>query len=225
MAGIVSAILIAAGLIPQYYEIWKFKAGKSSAPSACVTRQLNVLCSRSVVGISLEFLVIDLAGGVFSFLSLGALVCLLNVAAHSDVNFLSYPVFAAGSFDTLASISYAAIVVLEVGVFVLAALLNPRYHRKIAEAKRIDEEALSGAPSSAANSLAAEAELEAGKEGAKLKAPEMRGRSRDVVGMVWRNDASLERMERNDEEPVDGVRRPDSAERRRQESVARTFRA
>ena len=31
MAGIVSAILIAAGLIPQYYEIWKFKAGKSSA--------------------------------------------------------------------------------------------------------------------------------------------------------------------------------------------------
>lgn len=47
--GIVGAVLIVVGLVPQYYEIWKFK---------------------EVKGISLLFLAIDCAGGVFSLLSL-----------------------------------------------------------------------------------------------------------------------------------------------------------
>ncbi len=47
--GIVGAVLIVVGLVPQYYEIWKWK---------------------EVKGISLLFLAIDCAGGVFSLLSL-----------------------------------------------------------------------------------------------------------------------------------------------------------
>lgn len=43
------AVLIVVGLVPQYYEIWRFK---------------------EVKGISLLFLAIDCAGGVFSLLSL-----------------------------------------------------------------------------------------------------------------------------------------------------------
>ncbi|KAL8280141.1 hypothetical protein RQP46_007471 [Phenoliferia psychrophenolica] len=140
MMGVGAVVL--AGLLPQYYEIYKFKAVK---------------------GISLIFLLVDLSGGVFSFLSL---------------------VFAEGAFDTLASISYSAVVVLEVGILVLAAILNPRYDRKVAEAKRIDEEALSGENHSPATTCHdGDADLE--KKGAQLQAPEMRGRSRDVVGTVW----------------------------------------
>lgn len=47
--GVVGAVLIVVGLVPQFYEIWKFK---------------------EVKGISLLFLAIDCAGGVFSLLSL-----------------------------------------------------------------------------------------------------------------------------------------------------------
>lgn len=47
--GIVGAVLIVVGLVPQYYEIWKLK---------------------EVKGISLLFLAIDCSGGVFSLLSL-----------------------------------------------------------------------------------------------------------------------------------------------------------
>ena len=47
--GITGAVLIVVGLVPQFYEIWKWK---------------------EVKGISLLFLAIDCAGGVFSLLSL-----------------------------------------------------------------------------------------------------------------------------------------------------------
>lgn len=47
--GIAGAVLIVLGLVPQYYEIWKY---------------------REVRGISLVFLAIDCTGGVFSLLSL-----------------------------------------------------------------------------------------------------------------------------------------------------------
>ncbi|CAE6456909.1 unnamed protein product [Rhizoctonia solani] len=47
--GIMSALLIALGLVPQYWEIWKRK---------------------EVVGISMLFMGVDMLGGVFSVLSL-----------------------------------------------------------------------------------------------------------------------------------------------------------
>ncbi|KAI5475792.1 Cystinosin/ERS1p repeat protein [Pseudohyphozyma bogoriensis] len=74
--GIISAVLIVAGLIPQYLEIYRYRA---------------------VIGISLIFLMVDLLGGLFSTLSL---------------------VFASGPFDSIAAVSYGAVAVLELGVFV-----------------------------------------------------------------------------------------------------------
>lgn len=68
-----------------------------------------------MVGISLIFLSIDLLGGVWSLLSL---------------------VFAPPPFDPLAAVSYSSVVVLEVGIFLLAAVLNPRYCRRERERGR-----------------------------------------------------------------------------------------
>ncbi|KDE07404.1 hypothetical protein MVLG_02271 [Microbotryum lychnidis-dioicae p1A1 Lamole] len=99
--GTISAIFIVLGLLPQYYEIYQYRA---------------------VIGISLIFITIDLVGGVMSTLSL---------------------VFAKGSFDTLAALSYAAVVVLEIGILALVPVLNPRYHRRQEERKRKEDEALS----------------------------------------------------------------------------------
>ncbi|POY71519.1 hypothetical protein BMF94_5440 [Rhodotorula taiwanensis] len=96
--GVLAAILIIAGLLPQYWEVWKYKA---------------------VVGISLVFLTIDLLGGVWSLLSL---------------------VFSPPPFDPLAAVSYSSVVVLELGIFFLAAVLNPRYYRKERERKLKEEE-------------------------------------------------------------------------------------
>ncbi|GAA5992822.1 hypothetical protein JCM10908_001355 [Rhodotorula pacifica] len=97
--GVLAAILIIAGLLPQYWEVWKYKA---------------------VVGISLIFLSIDLLGGVWSLLSL---------------------VFAPPPFDPLAAVSYSSVVVLELGIFTLAAILNPRYYRRERERKAREAEA------------------------------------------------------------------------------------
>ncbi|SGY15032.1 BQ5605_C013g07216 [Microbotryum silenes-dioicae] len=63
-----------------------------------------------VTGISYLFLCVDITGGVFSTLALA---------------------FSEGSFDALASASYIAVVVLEIGIFILAAILNPRHQRKM----------------------------------------------------------------------------------------------
>ncbi|AFR93270.1 integral membrane protein [Cryptococcus neoformans] len=49
MYGYLSAVLLALGLLPQYWEIYKY---------------------REVIGISILFMAIDILGGVFSFLSL-----------------------------------------------------------------------------------------------------------------------------------------------------------
>lgn len=85
--GALAAMLIVLGLLPQYWEVYQYRA---------------------VIGISLLFLLVDLLGGLFSVLSL---------------------IWTAGDFDTVASISYAAVVVLELGIFALVPILNPRYHR------------------------------------------------------------------------------------------------
>lgn len=68
-----------------------------------------------MIGISLIFLLVDLLGGVFSFLSL---------------------VWTPPPFDILACVSYSGVVALEIGIFVLAAILNPGYWRR----KREEEE-------------------------------------------------------------------------------------
>ncbi|BGP25596.1 cystinosin/ERS1p repeat protein [Rhodotorula toruloides] len=92
--GIIAAVFIIAGLLPQYWEVYKYRA---------------------VIGISLVFLLVDLLGGVFSFLSL---------------------IWTPPPFDVLACVSYSGVVALEVGIFVLAAILNPGYWRR----KREEEE-------------------------------------------------------------------------------------
>ncbi len=51
LVGVMSAILINIGLIPQYWEIYKLKA---------------------VIGVSYLFLTVDMAGAIFSFISLRA---------------------------------------------------------------------------------------------------------------------------------------------------------
>lgn len=95
--GIVGAVLIVLGLLPQYYEIWKFK---------------------EVKGISFLFLAIDCSGGVFSLLSL---------------------VFKE-SFDGIAAANYIGIVVLELGIFALYFVLNPRAERRRKEMQEADRE-------------------------------------------------------------------------------------
>ncbi|GAA99778.1 uncharacterized protein L969DRAFT_95692 [Mixia osmundae IAM 14324] len=80
--GVLSLVFIAGGLLPQYYEIYRFKR---------------------VLGMSFIFLFVDLMGGVFSLLSL---------------------VFSQ-SFEGLAAGSYIAVIALEAGIFLLAAILNP----------------------------------------------------------------------------------------------------
>ncbi|KAK2463637.1 hypothetical protein APHAL10511_004388 [Amanita phalloides] len=85
--GILSSVLIAIGLLPQYWEIYKH---------------------RQVIGISLVFMSVDMAGGVFSDLSL---------AFRPE-------------FDVLAAVVYTLVVVMD-GIVLLAALvLNPRAARR-----------------------------------------------------------------------------------------------
>ncbi|KAH7335419.1 hypothetical protein B0J17DRAFT_670095 [Rhizoctonia solani] len=62
--GIMSALLIALGLLPQYWEIWKRK---------------------EVVGISMLFMAVDMLGGVFSVLSLVFQAQFDSVAAVSYI--------------------------------------------------------------------------------------------------------------------------------------------
>ncbi|SNX86874.1 uncharacterized protein MEPE_05583 [Melanopsichium pennsylvanicum] len=102
--GIVGAVLIVLGLVPQYYEIWR---------------------CREVRGISLVFLAIDCAGGVFSLLSL---------------------VFKS-EFDGIASANYIGIVILELGIFVLYMILNPKAkYRREAQATESKSEGVGNVP-------------------------------------------------------------------------------
>ncbi|CAD6927811.1 unnamed protein product [Tilletia caries] len=86
MMGSIGAIGLTAGMIPQYVEIWRLK---------------------EVRGISLVFLAIDTAGGVFALLSL----------AFKE------------RFDYIGALNYVGVVGLELGIFVLALILNPRRAR------------------------------------------------------------------------------------------------
>ncbi|KAI0741616.1 PQ-loop-domain-containing protein [Daedaleopsis nitida] len=85
--GIMSTVLLSIALIPQYYEIYKYK---------------------EVIGISIVFMLIDAAGGVFSDLSL----------AFKD------------TFDVVAGITYSLVVILDGIVIVCALILNPMAARR-----------------------------------------------------------------------------------------------
>ncbi|KAH7107809.1 PQ loop repeat-domain-containing protein [Auriculariales sp. MPI-PUGE-AT-0066] len=100
--GVLSAVMILGGIIPQYYEIWKYK----------------------VVGLSLIFIFIDL---------LGALVSCLSLVFQPE-------------FDWLASVTYGGLVVLEVGIFIAAAILNPRAKRRRQEETELEVDAQHLAP-------------------------------------------------------------------------------
>ncbi|KAI0731363.1 PQ loop repeat-domain-containing protein [Earliella scabrosa] len=94
--GIASTVLLSVALLqvpslcyhrPQYYEIYKYK---------------------EVVGISILFMLIDMAGGVFSDLSL----------AFKE------------EFDVVAGVTYSLVVVLDAVVILCALILNPRAARR-----------------------------------------------------------------------------------------------
>ncbi|KAI0258941.1 PQ loop repeat-domain-containing protein [Gloeopeniophorella convolvens] len=85
--GILSAALVSPALLPQFWEIRRHRA---------------------VVGLSLAFMAVDCAGGVFSDLSL----------------------LFRREFDVVAGVTYSLVVVLDGLVLVLAAVLNPRAKRR-----------------------------------------------------------------------------------------------
>ncbi|KAI0825804.1 PQ loop repeat-domain-containing protein [Irpex lacteus] len=85
--GILSSVMISFALIPQFIEIFR---------------------RREVVGLSVLFMLVDWAGGVFSVLSL---------------------VFKE-KFDIIAGVTYSAVVVLDGLILILAMILNPRAKRR-----------------------------------------------------------------------------------------------
>jgi hypothetical protein len=98
--GVLSSVLIALALVPQYVEIYRLG---------------------HVRGISLPFMAIDAAGGVFNDLAL---------------------VWA--GFDALACTTYTLVIVMDLAVVVAALVLNPRARRRMVAAAAADAEA--GAP-------------------------------------------------------------------------------
>lgn len=186
MTGIVSATMIVLGLVPQYIEIYRFKAG-AFCPSTTSNRLTDTTLISPVVGISLVFLSVDLMGGIFSFLSLGESKIpnrFQSVLERADIQFP--PVFTAGPFDIIASISYGAVAVLEVGVFVLYAILNPLHVKRLAAQRFADEEVLAGRSQSPVRLSA---------DSIKLSSPppavaEFRGSTRRVAdGLGWLDPA------------------------------------
>ncbi|KWU42827.1 hypothetical protein RHOSPDRAFT_35667 [Rhodotorula sp. JG-1b] len=157
--GVLAAVLIIAGLLPQYWEVWKYKA---------------------VVGISLIFLSIDLLGGVWSLLSL---------------------VFAPPPFDPLAAVSYSSVVVLEVGIFLLAVVLNPRYHRRERERERKEaakapqpegQEGKAGEEQKQPSVTGADVGVALGDEAADIRSSQSQAEQEGGFGWMAREDKDVE---------------------------------
>ncbi|KAJ6473206.1 PQ-loop-domain-containing protein [Mycena sanguinolenta] len=85
--GIFSSVLIALGLLTQYYEIYQ---------------------RREVVGVSILFMAVDCAGGVFS-----------------DLSLIFKP-----KFDGIAAITYTLVIVMDGLVILAAMVLNPRARKR-----------------------------------------------------------------------------------------------
>ncbi|GHJ84342.1 hypothetical protein NliqN6_0744 [Naganishia liquefaciens] len=144
--GILSAVLLAGALLPQYWEIYRLG---------------------EVKGISMTFMAVDMAGGVF---------CILSLVFKEFI-------------DILATINYAAVVLLDGIVVVLAVMLNPRARRRAIErieksgdegredtAREID----GGDPNATSMTESKPARVPSLKSTKKLEAPEPSSRIEDV---------------------------------------------
>lgn len=99
MYGWITSALLIAGLLPEYWEIYKHKA---------------------VVGISIWFMIVDIAGGLFSAVSL----------------------FFREELDTTALAQYLLVVVFDSVVVILVPILNPRARRRAEREAALREEEL-----------------------------------------------------------------------------------
>ena len=133
-----------------------------------------------MVGISLIFLSIDLLGGVWSLLSL---------------------VFAPPPFDPLAAVSYSSVVVLEVGIFLLAVVLNPRYHRRERERERKEaakapqpegQEGKAGEEQKQPSVTGADVGVALGDEAADIRSSQSQAEQEGGFGWMAREDKDVE---------------------------------
>lgn len=104
--GLLSAILIVVGLLPQYYEVYKMRA---------------------VVGISYLFLLVDMSGGAFSILSL--IWTEGQFDAVASASYAAVIVLEAGGWSPLGREKRLTLLALS-GLFLLVPILNPSYHRR-----------------------------------------------------------------------------------------------
>lgn len=150
----------------------------------------------TVIGISLWFLLVDLLGGIFSLLSL---------------------VFAAGPFNTLGSLAYGIVAVLEIGVFILAGILNPIHRRKLRAQRDADESYLQGRSSAEEEGEVGGASRNPsgtstfiGSATSPEEVPERRGRAHEVSTLSWLEDGGVIGV---DMEEISSISRPEGAER------------
>lgn len=78
--GILSTVLILAGLVPPYFELAK-RHGQVVGMSMLIQQISSVL---SLIIIGMRFLTIDIAGAAFSLLALGKLSCHMHLASYSN---------------------------------------------------------------------------------------------------------------------------------------------
>lgn len=104
--------------------------------------------------------------------------------------------FAEGDFDILASCSYAALAVAELGIFILVPILNPRYHRAQAQ-KKLDEEAtLAESGATSATTPAGEDAHDDGKGRQELSKAQSRSSSEHRRGPLgWMDEGVCEEEE------------------------------
>ncbi|CAI7657843.1 unnamed protein product [Penicillium bialowiezense] len=111
VVGVVAAILLSAGLLPPYFELWK-RDGR-------------------VIGINWVFLSIDTLGGLFSLFALGNWLALRQL----QTLLLTQAEAAQGSFDILGGIMYILVVVLEAGIYASHIVWRIRYRKLRQEAE------------------------------------------------------------------------------------------
>lgn len=150
-----------------------------------------------VIGISLWFLLVDLLGGIFSLLSL---------------------VFAAGPFNTLGSLAYGIVALLEIGVFILAGILNPIHRRKLRAQRDADESYLQGTRTSGDGEDGGISTMNPSGTSTFISSAttspeeltERRGRAHEVSTLSWLEGGGVIGV---DMEEISNIRREEGAER------------
>ncbi|KAJ6041371.1 PQ loop repeat protein [Penicillium canescens] len=113
VVGVIGAILLIAGLLPPYFELWK-RNGR-------------------VIGLNWVFLVIDTLGGIFSLFALGLMRPFRASWAQIE---LTQHLAAQGTFDILGGTIYILVVVLEGGIYISHITWRIRYRSLRKEAKQ-----------------------------------------------------------------------------------------